>query len=227
MEQLTARINELKAIKTDNYRSLPIENKRSIYDAEKREVKGYAIVWDSKNSYNESVRKGATQNSLNARGVGSDKNPILLLWQHKSDKPIGRMVELYEDEYGLFFRAELYDTKFVNDEVIPLLNEGIRQLSYGFNYIWDKVEYDEVEDTFILSEIRLIEISIVTFSSDENAQLRNFADYQKDTFLQSLDLRTLENIKKLVDSEIESRDEHSTKIDEPNIDDNKSNVKLF
>jgi len=46
--------------------------------SEDRKIKGYAIIWNSKNEFKEKVMKGATLNSLNARGVGSTSgNPIL------------------------------------------------------------------------------------------------------------------------------------------------------
>jgi phage head maturation protease len=66
-----------------------------------RKVKGYAIVWGSKNDYNEIVLKGATLNSLNARGVGSTSgNPILVLNQHRQTEPLCRPTILQEDDYG-------------------------------------------------------------------------------------------------------------------------------
>ena len=68
-------------------------------------------------------------------------------------------------------------------------------------------------------------INLITKCISE--QLEDLGDYEIIFIDDGSTDATLENIKKLVDSEIESRDEHSTKIDEPNIDDNKSNVKLF
>ena len=45
------------------------------------------------------------------------------------------------------------------------------------------MEYDALNDAYILKEIKLGEISLVTFSSDENAQLRSFKQYQERTIL--------------------------------------------
>jgi HK97 family phage prohead protease len=146
-----------------------------------RKVKGYAIVWGSKNDYNEIVLKGATLNSLNARGVGSTSgNPILVLNQHRQTEPLCRPTLLQEDDYGLYFEGDVIEGVTYADEVVNQVNQGVlRQLSYGFNYIWDKTEYDATNDAYILKEIKLGEISLVTFSSDENAQLRSFNQLQE------------------------------------------------
>ena len=133
---------------------------------EDRKVKGYAIVWGSKNDYNEIVLKGATLNSLNARGVGSSSgNPILVLNQHRQTEPLCRPTVLQEDDYGLYFEGDIIEGVEYANNVVNQVNQGVlRQLSYGFNYIWDKTEYDATNDAYILKEIKLGEISLVTFS---------------------------------------------------------------
>ena len=224
MEGLENFIKDRKSLGISNFRAIPLEQRESkIEVTENNEVEGYAIVWGSKNGHGEIVLKGATLNSLNARGVGTTKNKIVLLNQHNLREPIGEMVELREDDYGLYFRAKLIDTDSAR-EVKEQINGGVlRQLSYGFGYIWDAVEYDDQRDAYILKEIKLYEVSVVTFSSDENAQLRSFADYQKTETIKGFSLRGLNELKTLIDTEISSRDEHlEVKVDEP-----KKNVSLF
>jgi HK97 family phage prohead protease len=224
MEGLDNFIKDRKSLGITNFRSLPLEGVDSKVEVtDNNEVKGYAIVWGSKNSYDEIVLKGATLNSLNARGVGTTKNKIVLLNQHNLREPIGEMLELREDDYGLYFRAKLVDTDSANT-VKEQINGGVlRQLSYGFDYIWDAVEYDDQRDAYILKEIKLWEISVVTLSSDDNAQLRSFGEFQKNETIKSFSLRSLNELKSLLDKEISSRDEHlKREVDEP-----KSNVNLF
>lgn len=178
-------------------RALPTEfDTAKIEVGEDRIIKGYAIVWGSRNAHDEIVLKGATLNSLNARGVGSTRNPIQFLYQHRSDEPIAKLTTLEEDDYGLYFEAEIIKTQ-KGDELIEMINAGVlRQLSYGFSYVWDKTEYDEEEDAYILREIKLYEISIVTWSSDENAQLRSldFETYQKIGLIKDIDLDSIRNL---------------------------------
>ena len=48
------------------------------------------------------------------------------------------------------------------------LKDGdINQFSFGFSYVWDKIEYDEESDTFIVKEVKLYEISVVTLGANE------------------------------------------------------------
>lgn len=215
---------ERENIGIEQYRSLPIDAERARLISEDRVIKGYAIVWGVKNSHDEIVLKGATLNSLNARGVGATKNKIAFLKHHRMDTPIAKINVLQEDNYGLYFEAEIIKTP-LGDETIEEINaEVLRQLSYGFSYIWDKTEYDSEEDAYILREIKLYEISLVTLSSDENAQLR-FADYQKKEILNGIDAQSLRAIKIIVQSELNSRDNHYQNENEHEKE--KSNITLF
>jgi len=166
--------------------SLPIDATRAKLEVtEDRKIKGYAIVWGSKNDYDEIIVRGATLNSLNARGVGSTGgNPILILNQHEQEEPLCRPTVLFEDDYGLYFEGEIITNVGYANDVVEQVRQGVlKQVSYGFNYVWDKMEYDATADAYILKEIKLGEISLVTFSSDENAQLRSFKQYQERTIL--------------------------------------------
>jgi HK97 family phage prohead protease len=175
-------------------------NRAKLEITEDRKVKGYAIVWGSKNDYNEIVVRGATLNSLNARGVGSTSgNPILVLNQHRQTEPLCRPTILQEDDYGLYFEGDIIEGVGYADDVVNQVNQGVlRQLSYGFNYIWDKTEYDATNDAYILKEIKLGEISLVTFSSDENAQLRSFNQLQERAVLDKFSTEQINDLHNLL-----------------------------
>jgi len=210
MEKLESFKKEREGIL--NVRSLSIDAERAKFELTDRTVKGYAIVWGSKNDYNEIVVKGATINSLNARGVnGTGKNKIILLNQHNQAEPLGVITKLEEDEYGLYFEAELTEgISYVDDALINIRAKVLNQLSYGFNYIWDKVDYDSSLDAYILREIKLYEISVVTFSSDENAQLRSWADQQRHALLSTFSDEQFEELEKILSlRRTSNRDEHS------------------
>jgi HK97 family phage prohead protease len=190
-----------------------------------RKVKGYAIVWGSKNDYNEIVLKGATLNSLNARGVGTAVgNPILVLNQHRQTEPLCRPTMLMEDDYGLYFEGDVIEGVSYADDVVNQVNQGVlRQLSYGFNYIWDKTEYDAVNDAYILKEIKLGEISLVTFSSDENAQLRSFNQLQERAVLDKFSTEQINDLHNLLATRAVTNTQQEPKV----IEINKSKVTLF
>jgi len=183
-----------------------------------RKVKGYAIVWGSKNDYNEIVLKGATLNSLNARGVGTAVgNPILVLNQHRQTEPLCRPTMLMEDDYGLYFEGDVIEGVSYADDVVNQVNQGVlRQLSYGFNYIWDKTEYDATQDAYILKEIKLGEISLVTFSSDENAQLRSFNQLQERAVLDKFSPEQINDLHNLLATRAATNTQEEEKIVEIN-----------
>lgn len=171
--------------------SIPFDAIRAKFEVTDREIKGYPIVWNSKNDYGEILIKGSCANSLNARGVNSTGgNKITILLQHDTTKPLCVPYDLYEDEYGLFFRGSIADNIAYCDDAVEQIRQGIlTQLSYGFNYVWDKVEYDNDRDAYILKEIKLYEISLVTFSSDPLAQLRS-SNYTQNQMLMKLSTLT-------------------------------------
>jgi HK97 family phage prohead protease len=183
-----------------------------------RKVKGYAIVWGSKNDYNEIVLKGATLNSLNARGIGTAVgNPILVLNQHRQTEPLCRPSILQEDDYGLYFEGDVIEGVGYADDVVNQVNQGVlRQLSYGFNYIWDKTEYDATMDAYILKEIKLGEISLVTFSSDENAQLRSFNQLQEKAVLDKFSSEQINDLHNLLATRAATNTQEEKKVVEIN-----------
>lgn len=215
--------------KYSKVRSIPIDFTRSKFETNERQIKGYAIVWGSKNDYNEIVVKGACSKSIEARGVnGTGKNKIVVLRQHRQSEPIAYLTKLEEDDYGLYFEAEIIKGTQASDEALAEIRQGVlTQLSYGFNYVWDKTEYDSEADAYILREIKLFEISVVTFSSDENAQLRSFSEFQENTLLSSFTAEQIDELEKLVNlRKIKSRDEHSSNEGLPKAE-NKNKPKFF
>jgi len=217
------KIENFKA-ERDQYKNIvsrPIDAIRAKLEINERTAKGYAIVWGSKNDYGEIVLKGATQNSLNMRGVNTASgNPILVLNQHRQSEPLFRPTVLQEDDYGLYFEGEIVSGVSYANDVVNLKNAGVlRQLSYGFNYIWDKTEYDATLDAYILKEINLGEISLVTFSSDPNAQLRSFNEFQETSFLNTFSQEQIEELQNIL--------RLRTAKQNPDKEEGKSNVTLF
>jgi HK97 family phage prohead protease len=185
----------------DRHIATPVDETRSRFEVEDRVIKGYPIVWNERNDYGEVVLKGATLNSLNARGVNAGKNPIVVLNQHRNSEILCRPSVLQEDEYGLYFEGTVIEGTRYADEALAQIRQGVlRQMSYGFGYIWDRVEYDDVTDSFILKEIKLWEISVVTFSSGESAQLRDYRERQERMILDQYTPGELSGLQRLLAS---------------------------
>ena len=110
--------------------------------------------------YGETVTLGGSQESF-ARGVFADTDPdsIVLLWQHATNEPIGRMVALTEAADGAYARFRLADTTRAR-ESLSLIRDGvIRGLSIGF-------EPGQTRKSGRVREhikARLAEVSLVTY----------------------------------------------------------------
>jgi HK97 family phage prohead protease len=132
-----------------------------------RIIRGYLAVWGVRDSYGTVFVKGCCSKSIKERGPASQsKQKIAHLWHHEVDEPTGRFLKLEEDKYGLYFEAELDDVEIGERELKQVRSGTLNQFSVGFNYIWDKVEYDEATDSIMLLEIELMEGSVVTFASN-------------------------------------------------------------
>jgi hypothetical protein len=87
---------------------------------------------------------------------------------------------LKEDDYGLYFEAVVDDPEEVPTakRALHQINSGtINQFSAGFDYVWDKMEYDEATDSILLKEIDLYEGSAVTIGANmETYAIRSAQD---------------------------------------------------
>jgi HK97 family phage prohead protease len=182
--QLHPKIKELKqrALPTNesmisvDYRGELVENKT---------LKGYLIVWGVRDTYGTKFLKGCCAKSIRERGPESNsKQKIAFCWQHDITDPIGRFTKLTEDNYGLYFEADVdADIPEVPNAARALnqiRNGTINQFSVGFSYIWDKIEYDETDDSLILKEIDLDEGSVVTLGANaETYAIRSQEQYEQ------------------------------------------------
>jgi|SRR5580765_3803069 len=142
----------------------PIDFKVSITD---RQVKGYLAVWGIEDTYGTIFLKGSCTKSINERGPASaSKQKIAFLWMHDQCDPMGQFTTLKEDDYGLYFEATLDDVPTGERALRQITSGTLNQFSIGFDYLWDRVEYDEDLDAVIIKECILMEGSVVTFGSN-------------------------------------------------------------
>lgn len=133
------------------------------------EFEGYASVFDVVDSYNDVVVAGAFMESLTDHA--SKGTMPALLWQHKADEPIGKWLEMKEDERGLYCRGQLLieDDPLAKRAYAHLKAKSVSGLSIG--YALKKWAYDEDHGVLELLEIDLWETSIVTFPANEQARV--------------------------------------------------------
>ena len=133
------------------------------YHGESRTISGYAAVFNNRDKAGDILLKGCFAKSIQDRGPESQANDkIIMLWQHHMDEPIGKITVLIEDEKGLYFEAVIDDVERGNQALKQLESGTLNQFSFGYSYVREKCEYDQERDAFIVKEVVLYEISVVS-----------------------------------------------------------------
>lgn len=137
--------------------------------SETGEFEGYASVFGEKDSHSDIVISGAFTKSLAA---WKEKGMMpAMLWQHKQDEPIGIYTEIREDENGLYVKGRLLidDDPLAKRAHAHLKAGSITGLSIGYSLV--DYEWSKEKEAWILKEIELWEVSLVTFPSGDSARV--------------------------------------------------------
>lgn len=130
---------------------------------------GYASVFGVIDSYQEVVAPGSFIDTLAERKAKERKLPIL--WQHRTEMPIGAYETVKEDEKGLFVEGMLLvkDVALAR-EAFALMKSGVvTGLSIGY---WVRESsYDEKTGIRTLTRVDLEEISVVTMPANDEARI--------------------------------------------------------
>jgi len=132
---------------------------------------GYGSIFGNEDQGNDIVKKGAFTKSLTRRPASKVK----MLFQHKTDEPIGVFTDIYEDSKGLFVKGQLAMGTQKGREAYELLKMGaLDGMSIGFKADPDKQGYNENKrGVRTLKEVDLMEISLVTFPMNESALIQS------------------------------------------------------
>ena len=132
---------------------------------------GYGSIFGNEDQGNDIMKKGAFTKSLTKRPASKVK----MLYQHKTDEPIGIFTDMYEDNKGLYVKGQLAMGTQKGREAYELLKMGaLDGMSIGFKADPDKQGYNENKrGTRTLKEVDLMEISLVTFPMNERALIEN------------------------------------------------------
>jgi uncharacterized protein len=144
------------------------------------EFSGYASVFGVRDSYNESVERGAFKQSLEQHKANGTMPA--LLWQHDHKEPIGVWTRMEEDEKGLYAEGLLLvdDDPLARRAYAHLKAKSVSGLSIGFMPQKDK--WDEENKILRLTQVDLWETSVVTFPANVQARIEQVRaiDYIKD-----------------------------------------------
>ena len=174
-------INKYKGRMGMQHKVFSINSKEAQYDSESRTISGYAAVFGNRDKVGDVLLKGCFSKSIQERGPQSSANDkILLLWMHDMSEPIGEITELREDEKGLYFEARV-DEIDIGDRAIKQLESGtLNQFSIGYSYVWEKCGYNETGTDFLVGEVKLYEVSVVSIGCNGETEylgLKSMEEY--------------------------------------------------
>lgn len=134
-------------------------------DDDTGEFSGYAAVFGNRDSGGDIIEKGAF-----SKTIREDFDRIKILSQHNDcELPVGKPLELREDEKGLYIRGKISDTQKGRD-ILTLLRDGVlTEMSIGYDAV--AFDFDSKQGDRHLIEIKLWEISIVTWAMNDQAKI--------------------------------------------------------
>lgn len=137
------------------------------YDEEEGIFSGYGAVFENVDSGGDIIEPGAFAKALAA---GWDRVKILAL-HNDCWLPIGKPLELREDEKGLFLKAKISDTSMGKDIKILLKDGVLNELSIGYEPV--VFEFDQAGIRH-LKEVDLWEVSVVTWAMNPEAVITDY-----------------------------------------------------
>ncbi len=138
-------------------------------------VEGYAATFDrTPDSYGDVIARGAFARTLQEWRAKSESGlAIPLLYGHKTDSPmfnIGRVTDAYEDDRGLFIKAEFDADNEYAQYARKLAAEG-RLYQFSFAYATKDAGDVEIDGHWAweLRDLDLFEVSLVQIPANQNA----------------------------------------------------------
>lgn len=155
-------------------------------------ITGYGAVFGNIDSYGDIIEKGAFIKTLSERN-----GRIAFCYQHDIWNPIGKIEYIDEDEKGLRLTVKL---SAAEEDIQTKVKEGIlKEMSIGYMTIESKQEVRNGENVNLLTEIKLIEVSLVTVAANPLAVIESMKgeeriDYIKKEFDRVLSIVRNDNI---------------------------------
>ena len=123
------------------------------------EIEGYANTTNV-DRVGDVIPKTAWESAL----INYLKNPIVLAY-HDHDHPIGRVIDHRIEDKGLWVKARI---SAAAEDVFNLIKDGVlTAFSVGFRIL--DATYDSVTDLFIIKELELLELSVVSVPMNQDS----------------------------------------------------------
>ncbi len=162
-------------------------------DTKQRKFTGYASKFGNIDLHGDIIEKGAFAKTIQER---MPKKAIKVLWQHMD--PLGMPEVLEEDESGLYVEGRISKTR-LGDEAMTLMDDGVVDgMSIGYDVVKD--EFDDQHGIRRLKELKLYEVSVVTWGANPEAMVTNVKHLQAlNDIFKDENLRDLGEVKKLLE----------------------------
>lgn len=136
------------------------------FDGDTGRIKGFGSVYGNVDNGNDIVMPNAFAKCI-ARMKAKGQKPKML-WQHKTDMPIGIWDVFEESMQGLLVEGSVFtETAMGKDAYVLLKGGAINGLSIGYGV--RDYSIDSKSGTRLLKELELYEVSLVTFPMNEMA----------------------------------------------------------
>lgn len=143
--------------------SLPLECKAS---GSAGILEGYASTFGPPaDAFGDVIRQGAFKKSLNEHQAAQSRPA--LLWAHDMKEPIGKFLEIAEDDHGLHVRGKLTLTVPRAADAFELARDGALAFSIGFGIVRKSQE----GPSRVLEEVKLAEVSLVAAPANPKARI--------------------------------------------------------
>jgi HK97 family phage prohead protease len=132
---------------------------------------GYGAIFNTKDSYRDIIMPGAFAKTLEDDFAAKSRK-VPILWQHDRRNPIGVYDVVKEDTTGLYVEGRINMEVQQGKEAHALMKQGaLTGLSIGYGTVMDK--WDEAELVRELHEVKLWEISPVTFPAHDDSRINS------------------------------------------------------
>lgn len=154
-----------KSRKTE-YKTLKFELED--FDEEQGIFSGYAAVFGNVDSGGDVIEPGAFTKTI---AEGTER--VKILAQHNDyDLPIGKPLELREDAHGLYIKGKISETTMGKDVKTLLRDKVLNEMSIGYDPV--TFDYDKEDGVRHLREVKLWEVSIVTWAMNPKAVVTGY-----------------------------------------------------
>lgn len=149
------------------------------------EFEGYASIFGNIDDGGDIMQAGAF-----AKTINENIKRIKVLFMHNVMSVIGLPTKLFEDTKGLYFDAQVSKTTLGKDVMTLIHDKVITDMSIGYNPI--KWSWDEEMEVRTLQEVRLWEISPVTWGMNSLAGIKSMFEISKEYDTMKSEIKRLE-----------------------------------